>query len=418
MKRKILLYGLGVLFWFLGPAGQAMYLDESSIAEITTAEDHRISGYEKTFALSGDVAVWLDYRDPQWIPQIYGVNLSDSSHLEFEVDLDAPGSNDLAMSAFRVTYPIQELSGSQYLRVADISNQGKPLLFDIALTIPYINYFDISGRRIVYLGGDPDNAYRNTFFAADITDPNNLQQVLFYVAPEGTSIRGLTMDENRVIWSLENDDGSRAVQVADISNPAEPNISTALLPEDIYFGNLDASGAWLVACGQEDWQYRIYAVHNYQDDENWDIQELWREGRNGEYLVSGPRLDGPIAVWVTTTRVPSIAGSGSLDLKSQYQLKAAYLMGNGGFTLSTLRTQTDEICAADLFARQIVWSGRSSEGIMDLFKAAIELECGDWGYKAGDLNRNCKVDLQDFAVLAQDWLACTMPEQEDCEFGS
>jgi hypothetical protein len=111
-----------------------------------------------------------------------------------------------------------------------------------------------------------------------------------------------------------------------------------------------------------------------------------------------------------------MAGQDGLLSETEYRLKAAYLMGSGGFTLSTLLTDPNEILAADLSGRQVVWSLRQTE-VTDLFKAAIELECGDWGYKAGDMDRDCKVDLKDFAMLAQDWLACTVPDQEDCEFG-
>jgi hypothetical protein len=33
-----------------------------------------------------------------------------------------------------------------------------------------------------------------------------------------------------------------------------------------------------------------------------------------------------------------------------------------------------------------------------------ELTCGDWGYLRSDLNRDCYVDLVDFAIFAQQWL--------------
>ena len=33
-----------------------------------------------------------------------------------------------------------------------------------------------------------------------------------------------------------------------------------------------------------------------------------------------------------------------------------------------------------------------------------ELTCGDWGYFVTDLNRDCIVDLQDFAKFAMEWL--------------
>ena len=40
--------------------------------------------------------------------------------------------------------------------------------------------------------------------------------------------------------------------------------------------------------------------------------------------------------------------------------------------------------------------------------------CGMWGYLAGDINKDCKVDLADFAVLAESWLKCTNPDVPEC----
>jgi hypothetical protein len=91
------------------------------------------------------------------------------------------------------------------------------------------------------------------------------------------------------------------------------------------------------------------------------------------------------------------------------------MMGNGGFTVSTLLRGTDELGAADISGSQVVWSRLG--GITDLFKGSIVLKCGDWGYKPGDLNFDCEVDFTDFAIFAQDWLKCTMPGESGCEFG-
>ena len=33
---------------------------------------------------------------------------------------------------------------------------------------------------------------------------------------------------------------------------------------------------------------------------------------------------------------------------------------------------------------------------------------------AGDLDGNCRVDFDDFAVLASEWLECNRPKQQDC----
>jgi hypothetical protein len=43
-----------------------------------------------------------------------------------------------------------------------------------------------------------------------------------------------------------------------------------------------------------------------------------------------------------------------------------------------------------------------------------ENDCGAWGYLLGDLNKDCIVDLEDFAEIAQDWLLCTLPADVTC----
>jgi hypothetical protein len=36
-------------------------------------------------------------------------------------------------------------------------------------------------------------------------------------------------------------------------------------------------------------------------------------------------------------------------------------------------------------------------------------ECGSWGYYLGDVNKDCYVDINDFAEMAKNWLGCTHP---------
>ena len=42
-------------------------------------------------------------------------------------------------------------------------------------------------------------------------------------------------------------------------------------------------------------------------------------------------------------------------------------------------------------------------------------QCGDQGYLSADINRDCHVNLMDLAMMAQQWLACTMPGQAGCQ---
>ncbi|MBN1845389.1 MAG: DNRLRE domain-containing protein [Sedimentisphaerales bacterium] len=46
-----------------------------------------------------------------------------------------------------------------------------------------------------------------------------------------------------------------------------------------------------------------------------------------------------------------------------------------------------------------------------------QANCGDWGYPAGDLNRDCVVNLADLAILARHWLTCSRPGDPDCDRG-
>jgi hypothetical protein len=43
-----------------------------------------------------------------------------------------------------------------------------------------------------------------------------------------------------------------------------------------------------------------------------------------------------------------------------------------------------------------------------------DLGCGDWGYNAMDFNEDCYVNLEDFVLLALQWLDCTDPADVNC----
>ena len=44
----------------------------------------------------------------------------------------------------------------------------------------------------------------------------------------------------------------------------------------------------------------------------------------------------------------------------------------------------------------------------------LDDECGAWGYISMDFNRDCIVNLGDFALFAESWLECTNPKVADC----
>ncbi len=53
--------------------------------------------------------------------------------------------------------------------------------------------------------------------------------------------------------------------------------------------------------------------------------------------------------------------------------------------------------------------------VLDPIEAIIlDNECGAWGYLSADLNQDCRVDLADVALLADEWLSCSLPDEPAC----
>jgi len=391
----------------------------NNTAQITTSEDCLLYGSPDSFALSGQKTVWLDYRDPSGTPQLFGVRLDDPTFAEFSIDTNVLGASLIAFSDPFVLYTFTEGYPSPLLlKIADIQNPNAPVLTEILPLINDIYDFDIADNLIVYYGPDSQNEYRYTVLAVDFSQPNNPQHFLIDIAPSDAYISTIALDGPFAVWNEAHGEGPSLVKIADLTNPAQPQIVSVQLPDGITFDKIEVSENNLAARGNQNWRSFLCAVKNYRNTEEWNILTFWKEAGSDEYLVSGPKIDGPIILWVVTTRAPAAADAGTLQNEPISQLKAAYLLSST-VSVSTLLTTSapDQIMAADISGRQIVWSMGPWEQI-ELYKGSLALECGDWGYKPGDINKDCLVNLDDLACLAQNWLSCTTPDQPDCEYGS
>ncbi|MBN2514223.1 MAG: hypothetical protein JXB18_14890, partial [Sedimentisphaerales bacterium] len=57
----------------------------------------------------------------------------------------------------------------------------------------------------------------------------------------------------------------------------------------------------------------------------------------------------------------------------------------------------------------------ASVAAVKLNVAVIENDfCGEWGFHPGDLNQDCYINLEDFEMLALNWLSCSNPGDPDC----
>ncbi|MEN6385628.1 MAG: glycerophosphodiester phosphodiesterase family protein [Phycisphaerales bacterium] len=50
-----------------------------------------------------------------------------------------------------------------------------------------------------------------------------------------------------------------------------------------------------------------------------------------------------------------------------------------------------------------------------MFNAGAYSECGDWGYAQMDFNKDCVVNIKDFAKFCEQWLVCSNPLEQNCQ---
>jgi hypothetical protein len=394
----------------LSAGAPAMTLDANSIAVITT--DPNAQPWDSFSACKpAKTVVWIDGRRPDYVQTVYGVRLDDPTFREFIIDPCAADAREIAGAAQLVVYTPQGAGGSLVIRVADITDVNHPVLRDVPASYP--GGVDVSGTVAVAGVTDP-NTWLQSVQAYDLSDINDIRAYTIYSLTPDESLSGITIDGHYAVWVVYNYSAGPYVCVADLTDLADPVILTAQLPAQMDLQEIDASDDWLVVHGWRDYRSFVGAVYNYKNTSQWNIQTIWREGDNGESYISGPRIDGTVAVWVTTTRMPSGVGLMSLD-SPEWMLKAACLGPSGSIASSELRRSTSEHYAADIVDGTVIWSELASEA--ELYKAELVFECGDWGYEYGDLNRDCYVDFKDFAIFADGWLKCTMPNVPGCGYG-
>ena len=82
----------------------------------------------------------------------------------------------------------------------------------------------------------------------------------------------------------------------------------------------------------------------------------------------------------------------------------------------------NSLAIGDLYSNQsgefqfdyIYWlTGAAYDFNTQIYKANPS-DCGWWGYYPADLDRDCKVDVADLAIMVEDWLICTDPAGAQC----
>jgi len=118
---------------------------------------------------------------------------------------------------------------------------------------------------------------------------------------------------------------------------------------------------------------------------------------NGDVLVTGPNGYNEVATYYAKT--PSSGDASSIVVI--YTIPAPGgnwdFSDNGIYSISIVASQVSDTENAFVPA-----------GLSGTFQVEL-LNCVYWGYAAGDLNKDCYVDFEDFALFVETWLTCTDP---------
>jgi hypothetical protein len=208
---------------------------------------------------------------------------------------------------------------------------------------------------------------------------------------------------------------------------------------------------------------KIYAAvivddpeHNFSDTATYtaDLVEIYSQGDAAggtgwgaggtkyfdaaqQYFVGHKISTGKWAAWADLTSIASSAGfESAVTLNGD---KIIYEIGikqfnnyggiSGGATEGTDLTAGD-IIGLDIVADTVYTNGFSmlSENMFldkyldagqfqqyELVNSLSQRNCGVWGYLKSDISQDCRVNLTDFAMVAQEWLNCDDPTEDNCQ---
>jgi len=344
----------------------ANWLDHGSPQEFHKNEKTKIDKHD----LSGDVFVW-DEENEEKEDDIYGYNLSDGS--EFAICTVGRHQREPAISGNIVVWRDYRNYGTTGTDIygADISNPNEPNEFAICTAINGQETPAIDGNIVVW------DDYR-TGSKHDIYGYNLSTKTEFPICTKSSYQEEPAISGNIVVWQ-DKRDGNYDIYGADITDQGNPD-EFVICDADGDQTNPAISGDIVVWKDNRDPNVAIYGYDLSTDTEffivDGDITScdvsgdtvVWQDRRNGEWDIYG------------------------------YNMLAA-----SEFVVSTADgDQLQPVVSDDIVA----WRDyRDIEN--DLFWLRL---C----YLEYDLNGDCTVDINDFYILASQWLNCNIDPPEFC----
>jgi beta propeller repeat protein len=334
--------------------------------------------------------------------------------------------------------------GDYDIYIADINNPVEPAVFVIGDANDQANpavYKDIVvwQNHVVWQGSADWDIY-----AADIFDLNEPQiYVVSSIVDNNES--NPAIHGNTVVWE-DGDAGDLNIYGADITdlgNPVEFQISTfehdqqepaifrtTVVWQDNFFGDWDiyAADIWQrnkpaeasVSYSGEDqqnpaiWNNVVVWQDNFSG--NWDIyaadisdfETLLQAGPDNiiefaistnEFSQTNPDINGNIIVWQDNRNNNWDIFGYNLTTRKEFQIT------------DDSQDQTNPAISGNV----VVWQDNRN-GNSEIYAAILDGPEVAWCLveMTGDVNGDCKVDFEDFAVMASQWLECFLSSAEAC----
>jgi hypothetical protein len=180
----------------------------------------------------------------------------------------------------------------------------------------------------------------------------------------------------------------------------------------------------------------VYSQGNTNGGVAWGVEGSYNFDVAQQYIVGHNMTTSSWSAWADKSTIATDAGfESAVTLNGDriiYEIGVKQFINYGGIS-------TDPTVVADLaegtqvgfdIIADTIYSGGSSmisenmfEGkyidaaqfqVYTLVNSLTSRSCGNWGYGAGDVNQDCRVNLADFATLALQWLKCNNPADADC----
>jgi beta propeller repeat protein len=315
-------------------------------------------------AISGNIVVWTDYRNGVSNPDIYGYNLNTS--VEFPICTDTSSQGSPAISGNIVIWHDNRNGKWDIYGYNLITSTEFPISVTAGL------------KRGLSIGGNIAAWFDEGDYSLHFYNLQNMQQktlsLLYWTEETGS-------DGNFIVWSFNEDEESpvedKGIWGFHLNSPDERLWPIEVNSTSLYHGsNAGITGMDVTSCGYNDFK---------------DVWHLFIPTMSGDYTISlcGSSFDTTLAVFDANAENEIACNDDSCGYQSQLTFKAK---ANNQYLI-----------------RVAGYDGESGDYNMTISGPP---ECAN--RPSADLNGDCKVDFQDMAVFASQWLDCGLDDQSAC----